>query len=98
VLFTIGRWHQQVDIPPEDLAFAVAEKALRTAIKRFDSPVRIDDDDRVDGRFDDRPPARLAGAEPVFEFEALVVVHDGNARTYIAAGRSSLNFSMRYRI
>ena len=55
---------------PDHLALAVAEQPLGGRVERLDAPARVDDDDAVDGRVDDRAPARLAGTELVFELHA----------------------------
>ena len=52
---------------PMHVGFGVAEQPLGRRVERFDAPVRVDDDDAVDGGFDDRAPARLAGAQLLFE-------------------------------
>ena len=70
VLFVIRRRHQHVDVLADHVALGVPEQPLGRRVEGFDAAVRIDDDDAVHGRFDDRPPARLAGAKPLFELHA----------------------------
>ena len=70
VLLVIRRRHQHVDVLADDVALGVPEQPLGRRIERFDAAVRVDDDDAVDRRLDDRPPARLAGAELLLELYA----------------------------
>ena len=71
VLFVIGRRHEHVDVAADHLTLLVAEQAFGRRVERLDSAVRVDDDDAIHGRVDDRPPPRLAGPQLVVEPHAL---------------------------
>ena len=64
---------------PQHFRRGIAEQPFGGGIECFDAAVRVDDDDAVDGRIDDGPPARFARAELPFEPNALgqVVEHAG---------------------
>ncbi len=54
VLLPIGRRHQHRDVPPDDLGLPVAEEPFGRRIEQLDARLRVDDDDAVDGRVDER--------------------------------------------
>ena len=87
VLLVIRRRHQHVDVAPEHFGLAVAEQPLGGRIERFDAAVRVDDDDAVDGRFDDRTPARLARAQLLLELHARAEVVEHARELAFAADR-----------
>jgi hypothetical protein len=87
VLLAIRRRHQHGDVLSDDIAFRVAEQPLGRGIERLDAAVRVDDDDRVNGRLDDRPPPRLARAQPFFELDAAAQVVEHARELAFAADR-----------
>src|ERR1019366_7776984 len=50
------------------------EQAFGGGIERFDAAMRIDDDDAIDHRVDDRPRSRLAGTQLFVEPHTLTEV------------------------
>ena len=67
--------------------FGVAEQPLGRRVEGFDAAVRVDDDDAVHGGFDDRPPARLAGAESLLELHARAEIVKHPRELALAANR-----------
>ena len=63
--------HEHVHIVIEHLLRRVAEQPLGGWIERFDAAMRVDHDDAVDGRVDDRSPPCLAFPKLAFEAHAL---------------------------
>ena len=67
VLLAIRGRHQHVDVVAEDLVRGIAEEAFGRRVEGLDASMGVDDQDGVDGRIDDRPPTRFAGAELALE-------------------------------
>ena len=63
VLLVIGRRHQDVDVAPDDFGGWIPAEPLGAAIERLDPAFRIDHDNAVDGRIDDRLQPRAGVAQ-----------------------------------
>ena len=87
VLLVIRRRHEDVDVAPDDLRLAITEQSFRRRIERLDASVSIDDDDRVDGRFDNGAPPRLARSQLFFEIHAIAEVVEHARELSFAANR-----------
>jgi hypothetical protein len=61
---------EHVDVAAEHFACRVAEQPFGRTVERLDAPVGVDEDDAVDGRVDDRPPASLARPQRALEVHA----------------------------
>ena len=64
VLVPVGLGHEHLDVLADDLGGRVAEEPLGRRVHRLDLAVRVDGEDRVDGRVEDGAGAGLA----VFQF------------------------------
>src|SRR5262245_8425119 len=105
VLLVIRRRHEYVDVLTDHVAFGVSEQALCSGIERLDPAVAVDHDDAVHRRFDNRSPPRFARTQTILEADSIALVVRAFRRLtrhvgllHETAGRSSLNFSIRYRI
>src|SRR5262249_10317230 len=88
VLVAVRRRHQDADVLADGFFLAIAEHPLRRRIERFDAPVRIDDDDPVDCRFDHRSPTLLAGAKALLECTLFAAVVHANGSIQTGRGPS----------
>ena len=59
VLLVIRRRHEHADVPADHLGSRVTEKAFCPWVEGFDPPLRVNDDDSVNGRIDDRAQPRV---------------------------------------
>ena len=63
VRVVIRRRHEHVDVPTDDFGLGIAEQPLGPAVERFDSSLRVDDDDAIDRGIDDRSQPRIRVTE-----------------------------------
>src|ERR671925_74831 len=61
VLVAIRRRHQHRDIASNDISLSMSKETFCAWIEFFDAAVRIDDDDGVYCRLDDRTPSQFVG-------------------------------------
>jgi len=82
--------HEHADVPIDDLLRAIAEQRLAGRIEHLHRADGVDQDDPVNGRFDERAQAPLALAQALLRLLALADVADdpGEHRTTVALGFS----------